>query len=165
MAVWDWFREEGNQIKNSIMSNETLKKWHADMDHWFDSTMQELSRLRLTSMKPELSFRPKVDVSETKKQYNITVEIPGVHPKDLRLDIENHRIIVSGEKRSSYELKEDNMHKTECSYGCFERVLSLPEDADMSTIQAEFFHGALHVTVNRLPLPSNKKNVDIKVLS
>jgi HSP20 family protein len=57
------------------------------------------------------------------------------------------------------------MHKAECSYGHFERTLSLPEDADMETIQAEFSHGALHITINRLQLPSNKKDVNIKILS
>jgi HSP20 family molecular chaperone IbpA len=96
MTVWDWFREESANIKNGITTNETVKKWHKDMDHWFDRTMQELSRLRLTSIKPEIVFHPKIDISETKQQYKITVEVPGVHPKELQLSKENHTIIVSG---------------------------------------------------------------------
>lgn len=165
MTIWNWFVEEGTRVKEGITTNNTLKKWHTDMDHWFDRTMQELSRLRLTSVKPEISFRPKVDISETKQHYKVTVEVPGVNPKELHLETEHHMLKISGEKRSSHESTEDNMHKTECSYGRFERVLSLPEDADMSTLQAEFSHGALHITLNRLQLPSNKKKIDIKVLS
>lgn len=165
MTVWNWFREESNHIKNSITTNDTLKKWHTDLDRWFDHTMQELSHARLTGAKPEIVFHPKVDISETKQQYKVTVEVPGVHPKELHLEAKNHMITVSGEKKSSHESEEDSMHRTECSYGRFDRVLSLPEDADMETIQAEFSHGTLHITINRLQLPSNRKNINIKILS
>lgn len=165
MAVWDWFKEGSRHVKDGITTNDTLKKWHTDLDRWFDNTMQELSNFHLTGEKSKIDFYPRIDISETKQQYNVTIEVPGVHPKEIHLEIENHTVTVHGEKRSSHESKEGNMHKAECSYGRFERTLSLPEDADMSTIKAEFSHGALHITVDRLQLPSNKKKVDIKVLS
>jgi len=166
MTVWNWFRKESHHAKKSLESNDTLRKFHADIDRWFGSAMQELSHLHLTSVKPEIVFHPKIDISESKKQYKITVEVPGVHPKDLHLDIENHVITVSGEKKSSHESsKEEYARSMECSYGEFERVLALPEDADMETMQAEFLHGSLYITINRLDLPSNKKKVEIKALS
>ena len=62
MAVWDWFREESENIKDGLESNDTLKKWHSDVDRWFNTTMQELSHLHLTSVKPEIAFHPKIDI-------------------------------------------------------------------------------------------------------
>lgn len=164
MTVLDWFQEEGSHIKNDMTTNSTLKKWHADLDRWFTHATQELLHFHLTGERSKIDFHPRVDISKAKQQYEVTVELPGVHPQELQLESEHHKITVSGEKRSSHESKENNFYKAECAYGHFERTFSLPEDADMGTIQAEFSHGALHVTVNRLQLPSNKKKIEIKTL-
>ena len=163
MNILDWFRDEGAHIKNTVTSNDKLHKWHKDMDHWVDNAMKELHSLRLLHIKPELAFHPKIDLARTPKEYKIVVEIPGVNPKDLHLTINNHVITISGEKKSDHETEENHTHTTECAYGSFERVLTLPDDADMETIQAEFEHGVLHITVHRKKTPSHKKDIEIKI--
>jgi len=51
----------------------------------------------------------------------------------------------------------------ERSYGSFQRVLSLPEDADQDKINATFKKGVLTVTMPRKALPqSDVKQIEVK---
>ena len=51
----------------------------------------------------------------------------------------------------------------ERSYGTFQRVLSLPEDADQDGVKATFKKGVLTITLPRKALPeSNVKQIEVK---
>jgi HSP20 family protein len=88
-------------------------------------------------------LRPVVDIAEKDRLYEITAEIPGVDEKDthldldldLDLDLEGDTLIIRGEKQQSQEQKNDNYHRIERSYGSFQRVLTLPEDAKPDSLR------------------------------
>jgi HSP20 family protein len=86
-----------------------------------------------------------------------------VDEKDVKLEIVNDTLTISGEKKQEKEEKEKNYYRMERSYGVFQRVLSLPEDADQDKIKATFKKGILTVTVPRKALPkSDVKQIEIK---
>ena len=82
-------------------------------------------------------LRPVVDIAEKDRLYEITAEIPGVDEKDIHLDLdlEGDTLIIRGEKQQSQEQKNDNYHRIERSYGSFQRVLTLPEDAKPDSLR------------------------------
>ena len=94
-------------------------------------------------------LKPTLDLSATDKEYAITIEIPGVDEKDVKLELVNDTLTVRGEKKQEKQEKEKNYYRMERSYGAFRRVLSLPEDADQDSIKAKFKNGVLKVTVQR----------------
>src|SRR5262249_44792242 len=59
-------------------------------------------------------------------------------------------LTISGEKRQENTDNRKNAYCTECSYGAFERTLSLPDDVDRDNIDANFKNGVLTVTCPRL---------------
>ena len=130
MAVWDWFKEGSRHVKDGITTNDTLKKWHTDLDRWFDNTMQELSNFHLTGEKSKIDFYPRIDISETKQQYNLTIEVPGVHPKEIHLEIENHTVTVHGEKRYAllYQIRMFSANR-------FQRRLASLDEADFKRVK------------------------------
>ena len=90
---------------------------------------------------------PDVDISETDTAYLIKGEIPGVNKEDIKVNIENGMITMSGERRQEKEEKNKKFHRIERSYGSFMRSFRLPDDADDSAVKAEFKDGMLNVTV------------------
>ena len=97
------------------------------------------------------------------KEYAISVEVPGVDEKDVKIELANNTLTIGGEKKQEKEEKEKNFYRVERSYGSFQRVLSLPEDADQEKIQATFKKGVLRITVPRKALPhAEAKQIEVK---
>ena len=90
---------------------------------------------------------PKVEVQENGKSYTITVELPGVEQKDVKVLVEDDVLTVSGEKH--VERSDEKTHYSERSYGRFERRVALPPDVDDDACQADFKDGVLTVTLPR----------------
>src|ERR1043166_6546663 len=70
-------------------------------------------------------FAP-TDVSEDANSLQITLEVPGVRPEDVRISLENNLLTVRGEKKQEKEERNERIHRYERSYGTFERSFVLP---------------------------------------
>ena len=91
---------------------------------------------------------PKVDITENKKAYTLTAELPGLDNDDITLDLSDGILTLSGQKNYENEAdKDDNIHIMERSYGSFQRSFSLPVSVDQDAIKAEFKKGLLKVTL------------------
>jgi HSP20 family protein len=109
---------------------------------------------------PEWS--PQVDISEDDKEYLVKADLPEVKKEDVKVTFENGLLSISGERKTEKEEKKKTYHKVERSYGRFERVFTLPEDADAAKIVAEFKEGVLRVHVPKNPA-AKPKTVEVKV--
>jgi len=101
-------------------------------------------------------FKPTLDLGASDKEYTISVELPGVDENDVKLEVMDDTLTIRGEKRQEKEEKERNYYRIERSYGSFQRMLSLPEDADQENIKAVFKKGVLTVTLPRKALPKSE---------
>lgn len=62
--------------------------------------------------------------------------------------------------------KDKNIYRVERAYGSFQRVLSLPEDANQEDIKAQIKNGVLTITMPRKEVSKPKgKLIDIKKAS
>ncbi len=107
------------------------------------------------------TFAPSIDVSETEKQYIIDVEVPGMDKKDIDLNVDNNTLTISGERKFEKEEDGKQYHRVESHYGSFSRTFTLPDNADIDTINASYKNGILNITVNKSE-KSMKKQIDIK---
>jgi HSP20 family protein len=90
---------------------------------------------------------PKVEVQENGKTYTITVELPGVEQKDVKVLVEDDVLTISGEKH--VERTDEKTHYSERSYGSFSRAFTLPSDADRNDISANFAKGVLALRIGK----------------
>ncbi|MGG5823982.1 Hsp20/alpha crystallin family protein [Falsiroseomonas sp. HW251] len=97
---------------------------------------------------------PQMDVRETENELRIAVEMPGVSPDDVEIQIDDDLLTIRGEKKLERRDDRENMHFTERAYGTFQRILRLPFKVDPAQVQARFDNGVLAVT---LPKPKGRE--------
>ena len=159
-APRNWFKHEERQADQSMPSRSygfPVSRLQEEMDRWFDDAFRSFGwPLSEQAVDPfaggeSLMLKPSVDIHEGDKAYRISVEVPGVEESDLKLEVDGHQLVVSGEKlqHSSEGEEGDKAYRVERRYGQFRRVLSLPEDALVDDISARFRNGVLTVTVPR----------------
>jgi HSP20 family protein len=99
-------------------------------------------------------WNPAVDLYEKDDHFVIKAELPGIGKEDIKVDLKDRVLTLSGERIYDNEVKEENYYRKERSYGKFQRAFALPADVDSDKITAEFKDGVLRVEV---PKPEDKK--------
>lgn len=154
-SPWNWFRSEGQDAPAGGEPRRgelaPLAGMHQELDRWMDGMLRQFGLPSLDTRfgeMPEL-LRPRLDITERDDDYLISVEVPGVEEQDIRLTLDNDRLVIEGEKRQESTTKEDRYQRVERSYGSFRRLLDLPSDSQPEGIEATFDKGVLTITVPR----------------
>lgn len=107
------------------------------------------------------SWVPPVDIYQNgDHELVLKAELPDMTREDINITVENGTLTVSGEKKLSNDVKEEQFHHVERRYGSFSRAFSLPQTVDPAKVSAEYKNGVLTV---RLPLREESKPRSIKV--
>lgn len=164
LGPWNWFKKEDDYSRQSTLpvhrqgNHQILspvRQFHQEIDRMFDDFFRGFGfpAMRFGRDVPALAqsewLKPTVDVAATEKDYIISVEVPGVEEKDFNLDLSDGTLSIRGEKRQEKEEKEMNYYRMERSFGSFQRVVSLPEDADQEGITAKYAAGVLTIKLPR----------------
>ncbi len=104
---------------------------------------------------------PRVDVSETDEDIQVTAELPGLEEKDVEITLSHNILTLKGEKKSEKEEKKKNYHWMERSYGKFQRSISLPAEIEADKVDANFKKGVLTVRIPK----SEKEKKEVKKIS
>jgi HSP20 family protein len=142
LTTWKPFRE--------------LDKMRGEMDRLWDSFFEG---------RPQVQFGewfPTLDVSETKNDLVVKVELPGMDQKDIDVSLSDGHLTIKGEKKQEKEEKEENYHFIERSYGTFTRSVQLPKEVKRDKISATYKNGILKVVLPKSE-EAKKKEVKIKV--
>lgn len=92
-------------------------------------------------------FNPLANVSETENQYEVTVDLPGIAPDDVNVELKHGDLWITGERKHEAETKKKTFHCAERHYGRFQRVIRLGDDVDPDNVDAEYRDGVLHIAV------------------
>jgi HSP20 family protein len=106
------------------------------------------------------SWAPPVDIYETEDAIVLKAELPGIDAKDVEVRVEDNTLYLKGERKYEKEVKEQNYHRVERSYGSFARSFSLPNSIDAEKVKAEYKDGLLTLT---MPKREEAKPKTIKI--
>ena len=106
---------------------------------------------------------PALDVTERKDAYLVTLELPGVDPKDVDISFEQNVLTVRGTKASTLAAGDNEMrvYANERVSGMFERAIRLPEFVDGDNITAQSANGLLEITIPKAQVAQPRK-IEIK---
>jgi len=100
LAPWNWFKKEQEQEQ------------HSEIDRLFERTFRGFG---LPTFRPDRDLfpdiqanwlKPMLDIRATENEYSIAVELPGVEANEVKLELVNDTLKVSGEKRQEKDEKE-----------------------------------------------------------
>lgn len=95
-------------------------------------------------------WSPTVDIYETEGSIVLKAELPGLKKDDVLIEIKNHNLTIKGERKFEKDIKEENYHRIERSYGSFARTFSLPNSVDADKVAASFKDGVLEITIPKV---------------
>ncbi|XVE86316.1 hypothetical protein DITRI_Ditri18aG0026000 [Diplodiscus trichospermus] len=125
------------------------------------STSEEMplqSKKKTSSRSNGIEWSPKMDVAESRSNYVMMVEIPGVSISDIRVEVDDRSLTVTGQRSSqSWKLAAgcpndaiSTYHKREISQGPYQVVWPLPTNVNRDSISAEFLDGLLRIIIPKL---------------
>tara|TARA_B100000378_G_scaffold4623_1_gene4256 strand:- start:344 stop:784 length:441 start_codon:yes stop_codon:yes gene_type:complete len=144
----------------------TLIKWQPKPMNVFDDMDTMIHSFFNTDwnfpVRDTRNWSPAVDVKETDNSFVLTADIPGLTKKDIKVNVDNGKLSISGERTYETDQENDNYHYRERRFGTFDRSFKLPDTVDEEKISASFKNGILIVA---LPKHANilPKEREIKV--
>jgi HSP20 family protein len=93
------------------------------------------------------TYYPKANLAETDGNFELSVDLPGMKPEEIKVEMRNGNLVVSGERKEEKEEKGKTYHRIERSYGSFCRTIPLPGKVEEGKIDAKFANGVLNVTL------------------
>lgn len=132
------------------------------------SLQQEMNRLFGSFLEPSQAgpsaggrqWIPAMDLVERKENFVLRADLPGVREDDVKIELEDSVLTVSGERRGETEENREGYHRIERSTGAFRRSLSVPDGVDASSITASFEGGVLEVTI---PKPKQRQPQRVQI--
>jgi len=108
------------------------------------------------------SAAPPLDLCETATHYVVRVDVPGVPREQLKVDVTQDLLVVSGERPAPAPPEGASALRRERVRGAFRRTLMLPPAADPAAVQARLADGVLEVRVGKR-VPDQGREVPIEV--
>jgi HSP20 family protein len=114
---------------------------------------RDLIRLMQSLFLPALSERrpagwcPAADVYRTGDGWVIKLEVAGVRPEDLRIEVCGNRLTVRGRRRDTSPCQGWRPHLMEIPYSDFSRSFELATDLNPGSISTDYFEGMLHIEI------------------
>lgn len=91
------------------------------------------------------SFVPEMDVSEDPQRYTVQAELPGMDEKNIEVTVDDHQLILKGEKRDEREEKGKGYFRSERHFGSFTRTVPFTCEIDKEKVRATFKNGLLNI--------------------
>jgi HSP20 family protein len=93
------------------------------------------------------ALTPAADVYETDGELVVELEVPGFDEQELEIEVRDHTLSITGERKEELEKKEKTLRMHERLEKRFERRFELPAGIDGEHVAAEYTKGVLTVHV------------------
>lgn len=110
-------------------------------------------------------WSPQVEMFEREGKLIVRADLPGLKKDEVKVEVTDKAITISGERRSESEEKGEGFYHSERSYGSFFRRIPLPEGANTEDANATFNGGVLEI---KMPAPEKRstgRRLEIKEAS
>lgn len=153
---------------HSLNPFSMMRQMQDEMDRWFEgfglgrapigSALARMGR-NLESFGgglEEMGFAPQVEIFRRGDELVVSADLPGLRKDEIKVDLEDDAITISGERRQEHAEEHDNFFSTERSYGSFRRVIPLPDGVDPESARARYRDGVLEITM-KLTAPQKQR--------
>ena len=97
------------------------------------------------------AWSPALDVEETEDAFVLHLELAGISPDEVDVNLEDGVLSVTGERKFYEEKEAEGFKRIERRFGRFHRALRLPGRVDVEGIDATYREGILTINVPKAP--------------
>ena len=125
---------------------QEMDTFHQELEHAFRGQSALAQTRRVAS---DWSWIPAAEVSSSVDGWTIKMALPGIDPKDVKIELDDRLLTISGERTASPDTSEKSskMHLSEFGYGRFRRSFAVPDTVGGDDVTAGFKNGVLSVTL------------------
>ena len=105
---------------------------------------------------------PQIEVLQTNGQFMVRADLPGLTKEDVKVEITDEFLTISGERKQETEEKREGFYRSERSYGRFYRQIPLPETTQTENAAATFANGVLEITIPAPKAVAPTRKLEIK---
>lgn len=120
----------------------------------FDALRNDFARLAAQFAAPataERTWSPPVDVFDAPDAVVLHVELPGLAPDDIEIEVDDDVLTIRGERTFTEPEEGTRATRVERRYGRFARKMTLATGVRTDDIEATFDLGVLRVTIPKAP--------------
>ena len=92
---------------------------------------------------------PAADVYNSPEGWIVKIELAGVSPEDIEIDIQGNTLYIAGCRRDRTCSKGVSYHQMEITYSRFEKTLRFPASIDGASIEHNFDNGLLIIHLRK----------------
>jgi HSP20 family protein len=148
-----------------------MRRFSEEMDRLFEDfgfggsllgpvARNDLFRGALSGAEQSL-WSPQVEIFEREGQLVVRADLPGLTKDDVKVEVTDKFITISGERRQEHKENREGYYHTERSYGSFLRTVALPEGANAEDAKATFRNGVLEITLQAPQRAKGGRRVEI----
>jgi HSP20 family protein len=108
------------------------------------------------------AWMPQIEVLQNNGQFKVRADLPGVTKDDVKVEVTDEFLTISGERKEEKEEKQEGFYRSERSYGSFYRQIPLPEGAKTENAAATFQSGVLEITIPAPQVAAPTRKLEIK---
>jgi HSP20 family protein len=150
----------------------SLIRWSANPARDLLGIRDEVDRLFETAFPPSprwsgdprSAFAPAVDIEETRDEFVVRADLPGVSPQDVKVSVLADVLTIRGERKQQQEHKDQNVHRVERRYGSFERSFRLGVPVRSDQVKASVRDGVLEIHVPKAE-EARMREIEVQVAS
>lgn len=138
-----------------------------DIERWFEEEWPEWPERLFPRVIPRVPMMraPRMDIYETDGEVVAEVELPGVDPKNIEVEVKDNYLRVEAKAEEKKEEKKKGYYRKEISAGYYKRVVPLPVEVIGEKAEASYEDGILKVIIPKVkPVKKEEaKKIKIKV--
>lgn len=138
----------------------TTRHLASDLFEEMDRVFEDWNRVSPNPVYDERTMHPPCEIAEADEHYFMSIDLPGMKREDIKIEISDNVLTVSGERKRESSEKTHKIQRYEKSYGFFKRSFSLPASVEPDKVEARYEDGVLELY---LPKPQAIKPRQIEI--
>lgn len=131
-----------SQELNSLFGRAPFWSLRDEMDSLINRFSDDWSGGWLTQ-----GFDASLDMSETNDAIEVRMDVPGIKPEEIEVEVIGNQLRISGERKEETEEKSKTYHRIERHSGSFSRAVTLPCEVKENQVRADCENGVLTVSL------------------